>query len=117
MTTGFPGINTVDGHRPPLQFLPMNIFLNDKHDLRSGWKIATYFATFILIWVATGIILSFLFARTDLPDDQLTLLLLNEIALIVPAVTTLLLMARFVDHRPLRAFGVRLDKAGFHLIA
>jgi len=92
-----------------------NIFLNDRHELRSGWKLGAYFAIFIVIWVAAGIALSLFFARTDLPSDQLTLLALNEIALFTPAVVALLLMVKFVDHRPLKTFGITLENWRRHL--
>lgn len=84
----------------------MNILLNSGHELRSGWKFAAYAVQFLLIWVGTGVAISFIYARTTLPEDQLTLLALNEIALFVPAVAALLLTVRFVDHRPLKTFGV-----------
>ena len=84
----------------------MNIFLNQNHELRSGWKFATYAAFFLLIWIATGIAISFVYARTDLPEDPLTFFALNILALFVPAVVALLLAVRFVDHRPLKTFGI-----------
>lgn len=93
-----------------------SIFLNGRHELRSGWKLAAYFATLILIWVAAGITLSLVFARTNLSDDQLTLLALNEIVLLIPAVLVPILMVRFVDHRPLKAFGITLENWHRHLV-
>jgi membrane protease YdiL (CAAX protease family) len=74
------------------------IFLNSQHELRSGWKFATYVAFFLLIREATGIALSMLVSQADLA--------INEIALLVPAVGAMWLTVRFVDHRPFRAFGV-----------
>jgi len=45
--------------------------------------------------------------RTDFSlDDQLVILALNDISLFVPAVAAMWLTVRFLDHRPLRAFGV-----------
>lgn len=102
----------------------MNVFLNTNHDLRSGWKIAAYLTTFLAIWVGTGTALSVFFANSNLEGTQLTLIALNELALFVPAIATLLLMVRFVDRRPLSAFGVgflpnwwRHLMAGFALAA
>ena len=92
-----------------------HVFLNDQHELRSGWKLAAYFATLILIWVASGIALSLWFARTSLRDSQLTLLALNEVVLLIPAVIVPILMARFVDHRPLKTFGITLENWFRHL--
>src|SRR6266850_1395384 len=83
-----------------------NIFLNSNHELRSGWKFATYVVLFLIIWVAAGIGLTTIFVRSNLPEDQLTLLALNEVALLIPAVGALLLAVRFTDRRPLKAFGV-----------
>jgi membrane protease YdiL (CAAX protease family) len=84
----------------------VNILLNDNHQLRSGWKFASYVVFFLLILVATSSALTLMFAGTELPDDQVTLLALNEIALFVPAVVAMVFVARFVDHRPLKVFGV-----------
>jgi membrane protease YdiL (CAAX protease family) len=86
----------------------VNIFLNDKVQLRSGWKFVAYVIFFLLIWVATGLTLANAFAQTDLVLDQLTEFWLIEIALLVPAVAAMLLIVRFVDHRPLKTFGVGL---------
>jgi hypothetical protein len=41
-------------------------------------------------------------------EDQLAVLGLNEFALLAPAIGAMLLTVRFVDHRPLRAFGIGL---------
>lgn len=94
-----------------------SILLNDRHELRSGWKLAAYFAILILFWVATGIIFSLGFARTNLPDDPLTLLALNEIVLFVPAILVPVLMVRFVDHRPLKTFGITFENWHRHLLS
>jgi membrane protease YdiL (CAAX protease family) len=95
--------------------LSRNIFFNDLHELRSGWKLATFAVVFILIWIATGIALSLWFSRTGLSDDQLTLIALNEIALLVPAVAATLFVARIIDHRPLKTFGITLHNCHRHL--
>ena len=75
----------------------MNILLNEKHELRSGWKFAIYVVLFLIIWVASGVAVSILYARSNLEDTQLTLLTLNESALFVAAVGAILLTLRFVD--------------------
>ncbi len=93
-----------------------SIFLNGQHELRSGWKLAAYFATLILIWVAAGITLSLVLAQTNLSEDQLALLALNEIVLFIPAVLAPILMVRFVDHRPLKTFGITLENWRRHLV-
>jgi uncharacterized protein len=85
----------------------VTIFLNDKHELRSGWKFAMYVAFFLLIWVATGLALSLWIARSSVDaTDQLVLIALNDIALFVPAVAAMWLTIRFADHRPFRTFGI-----------
>ena len=84
----------------------MNIFLNANHELRSGWKFAAYVVLFLIIWVAAGIGLTAIYVRSNLPENQLTLLVLNECALFIPAVGALLLAVRFTDGRPLKTFGV-----------
>ena len=79
----------------------MNIFLNNAQELRSGWKFAVYVALFLIIWVASGLVISMVYARSNLPESQLTFLCLNEVALLVPAIAAMLLSVRFVDRRPL----------------
>src|SRR5262249_52322698 len=86
----------------------MSIFLNTKHELRSGWKFAAYVTFFLLLWVATGLTLTLVVAPRNggLLTDQLFVLALNEIALFVPAVCAMWLTVRFMDHRPFRTFGI-----------
>src|SRR5919198_3111528 len=86
----------------------MSFFLNANQQLRSGWKFAAYVAFFLLIWIATGLVISMFVARRNgaLVEDQLVLIALNEVALFVPAVAAMWLSVRFIDHRPFRAFGV-----------
>src|SRR5437868_1230714 len=84
----------------------MNILLNQKQELRSGWKFVVYVVLFLLLWVASGVALSMLYARGNLPEGQLTFLALNEFALLIAATGAMLLAVRFVDRRPLAAFGV-----------
>jgi membrane protease YdiL (CAAX protease family) len=86
----------------------MSVFLNTKHELRSGWKFAAYVTFFLLIWVATGLALTLFIAPRSggLVTDQLVVLALNEIALFVPAVCAMWLTVRFMDHRPFRTFGI-----------
>jgi CAAX protease family protein len=89
--------------------LSRNIFLNDRQELRSGWKLAAFFALFILIWVATGVALSIWFGQTDITDNQVALLALNELALLIPGIVVPVVVARFIDHRPLKTFGITLQ--------
>ena len=113
----------VGAHRAPLQYtnhkrhdevcafcVPsaffMNIFLNDKQELRSGWKFAVYLGLFLIIWVVSGVAVSMFYAKSNLGESQLTLLMLNEIALLVPAIAAMLLAVRFVDRRSFEVFGV-----------
>ena len=85
------------------------MFLNEKNEVRSGWKFAIYLVFFLIFWVATGLTLSIFIYRSDsIAYSQLGLLALNEIALFVPAVVAMALTIRFVDHRPLRTFGIGL---------
>src|SRR5437879_12860780 len=84
----------VGAHRAPLQYtndkrhdevcafcVPsaffMNIFLNDKQELRSGWKLAVYLGLFLIIWVASGVAVSMFYAKSNLGESQLTLLMLK----------------------------------------
>jgi membrane protease YdiL (CAAX protease family) len=84
----------------------VNILLNEAHELRSGWKFLVFVILFLIVWVASGIALSVIYARSTLPETELTFLYLNELALFSAAIGSLLLSIRFVDHRPLRAFGI-----------
>ena len=86
--------------------IPVSILLNEKQELRSGWKFAVYVILFLILWVASGVALSMVYARSDIPEGQLTFLALNEFALFIAAVGAMLLARRFVDRRPLSAFGV-----------
>jgi len=83
------------------------MFLNEKNEVRSGWKFGIYVAFFLIFWVATGIALSIFVSRSDSNfDSQLAVLALNEVALFVPAVVAMVLTIRFVDHRRIRTFGI-----------
>jgi len=84
----------------------MSVLLNEKNELRSGWKFAIYIVLFLIVWVASGVAVSILYARSNLEENQLTLLTLNECPLFAAAVGAMLLTRRFVDRRPLRAFGI-----------
>jgi CAAX protease family protein len=82
------------------------IFLNEKHEVRAGWKFAIYIAFFLLIWVATGVALTMLFDVERVAQNDLAVLAFNDVALFVPAVVAMLLTIRFVDRRPLKTFGI-----------
>jgi uncharacterized protein len=84
----------------------MSIFLNAKHELRSGWKFAAYIGFFLIILTAVGLAVSMLVSGRSLPQSNLGILALNAITLFVPAVAAMWLTIRFLDHRPLRAFGI-----------
>jgi membrane protease YdiL (CAAX protease family) len=86
----------------------MSILLNHKNELRSGWKFAAYVVFFLLIWVATGLVISLFVAQRGgtLVENQLIILALNDIALFVPAVAAMGLTIKFLDHRPLATFGI-----------
>jgi membrane protease YdiL (CAAX protease family) len=84
----------------------MNIFFNAGHDLRSGWKFALYVFIFLAMLVVTAIALSMISGMIDLPDSDLTMLAFTVVSLLVPGVTALVFMARFVDHMPLAVYGV-----------
>jgi uncharacterized protein len=87
----------------------MSIFLNSKHELRSGWKLAAYVGFFLIILTGAGLAVSMAVsgrAASGLVQSQVGLLALNGITLFVPAVGAMWLTVRFMDHRPLRAFGI-----------
>jgi membrane protease YdiL (CAAX protease family) len=84
----------------------MNVLLNQNHELRSGWKFLAFVILFLIVWVAAGIALSIIYARGNFPETELTFLYLNEFALFIAAVGSLLLSLHFIDRRPLRTFGI-----------
>ncbi len=84
----------------------MGVLLNADLELRSGWKFVAYAIIFLIVYVAAALLVSAIYSQTALPRDELTVLALNSIVLLIPAATATSLMARFVDHRPLSAFGV-----------
>ncbi len=83
----------------------MNILLNERDELRSGWKFLTYWFLFAVFVFAAGI----LAASTAGPQTQLERLVFNMLPTI-PAVAALFLMARFVDKVPVAAFGATLHE-------
>jgi membrane protease YdiL (CAAX protease family) len=78
------------------------ILLNDNHEVRAGWKFVIYVVFFVLLSFSTALALS----RFAFSAGPLLLLALNELTLFFPAVLAMLLTVRFVDHRPLRTFGL-----------
>jgi membrane protease YdiL (CAAX protease family) len=62
---------------------------------------------FLVFRFAAELAISIFVSRSpDIVNSELGLLALNEIALFVPAVLAMALTIRFVDHRPLRTFGI-----------
>ena len=84
----------------------MNILLNANQELRPGWKFLAFVILFLIAWVAAGIGLSLIYARSNLPETDLTFLYLNEFALSTAAVGALFISIRFIDHRPSHTFGI-----------
>jgi membrane protease YdiL (CAAX protease family) len=86
----------------------MSLLLNSSNEPRAGVKFLVFVVFFLIIWVATGLALSILVAAgASVPlDDQLVEFALNDTSAFVAAVAAMLLTIRFLDHRPLRAFGV-----------
>ena len=82
------------------------LFLDDKHQLRAGWKFALYCAFFVILLFAAQVGVSFFLTRTTIDfENPLILLGVNQI-IMIPAVGAILLTIRFADHRPLRTFGI-----------
>jgi membrane protease YdiL (CAAX protease family) len=89
----------------------MPVFLNSQHELRSGWKILTYVVVFACVLFVTAIVISMFFE--DAAIEGITLLALNAVALFVPSITATWFMARFVDHVPVRTFGIGLHNGWY----
>src|SRR5690242_6802552 len=79
----------------------MNLLFNPQHEIRSGWRFLLYWVVFAFLLIV--ITLPF----PGGPTTQLERLVLNTIP-IFPALAALVFMARFVDRRPLSAYGVSL---------
>jgi membrane protease YdiL (CAAX protease family) len=77
----------------------MNLLFNAQHEIRSGWRFLLYWVVFAFLLIV--ITLPF----PGGPRTQLERLVLNTIP-IFPALAALVFMARFVDRRPLSAYGV-----------
>jgi membrane protease YdiL (CAAX protease family) len=88
----------------------MTVFLNPDNELRTGWKFAAYTLLFLIIWVAAGILLQTIFFRAAVPYTPLAILALNASASFIPAVSTMIFMARFVDHAPVALYGIALHE-------
>jgi membrane protease YdiL (CAAX protease family) len=84
----------------------MNILLNQNHELRSGWKFLAFVTLFLIVWVGAGIVLSIIYAGSNVSETDLALLYLNEFALFTAAFGALFISIRFIDHRPSRTFGI-----------
>ena len=84
----------------------MSLFLNDKHELRPGWKFALYILFFFILWITAGVALSLIVSERVLYEVQLAVLALNAVALLVPAVGAMWLSVKFIDHRPYSTFGI-----------
>jgi membrane protease YdiL (CAAX protease family) len=83
------------------------LILDEKNELRPGWKFAIYIAFFVILWFATEMALSIFSAGGDgIVHNKLAILALNDVALLVPAVGAMALTIRYVDHRPLSTFGI-----------
>jgi membrane protease YdiL (CAAX protease family) len=86
----------------------MTLFLNTGSQVRSGWKFAAYVMFFLILYLAAAVIVTSILAPSaeELMDNQLVVLAMNQFALFIPAAGAMLLTVRFLDHRPLRTFGV-----------
>jgi len=77
----------------------MNLLFNPQHEIRNGWKFLLYWVVFTFLLIVTTL------PFPGGPRTQLERLVLNTIP-ILPALAALVFMARFVDRRPLSAYGV-----------
>jgi len=77
----------------------MNLLFNAQHEIRNGWKFLLYWVVFTFLLIVTTL------PFPGGPRTQLERLVLNTIP-ILPALAALVFMARFVDRRPLSAYGL-----------
>lgn len=99
-----------------MSLLPL--FVDRRYEVRSGWKFATYAATFIFLLlilnIAVGALL--MFVGTGfllLPRTDVRFLGLNALVLLVPTTVSLLVMAR-IEKVPVSVFGVSLHQGWLH---
>jgi membrane protease YdiL (CAAX protease family) len=87
------------------------IFVNDKHQLRAGWRIAAYFFTFFIFTIPFAFLASFTsntFKEMPLVKDGLVT---AESAFI--AALTAFLLLKFLDKRRFVSMGLVLNKRAF----
>jgi membrane protease YdiL (CAAX protease family) len=91
----------------------VSVFLTDDLELRGGWRFAVYVLTYILLFLVTGMVMSAIMPG-PVNFGDLDGLLLNVLTFLPPAILAFLFMLRFVDKRPLAAFGVTLNERWAH---
>ena len=91
------------------------LFVDSKHELRSGWKFAVYSLLLVILFVVVGTGLGILAIWLDpsivlLDRESIQFLGLNAVVLFVPSLLTVFMMARFVDRVPISVFGLSFHK-------
>ena len=94
------------------------LFVDSKHELRSGWKFAAYSLLLIILFVVVSAALGILVALLDpsillLPRESIRFLGLNAVVLFIPSLLAVYLMARFVDRVPMSVFGLTFHTGWF----
>jgi hypothetical protein len=87
----------------------VSVFLTDEIELRTGWRFAAYWMTYIILFLATSAAMSEIIPG---PVDfgEIRGLALSTLTLLPPAALTFAFMLRFVDRRPAAVFGVTLHE-------
>ena len=92
------------------------LFVDSRHEIRSGWKFVAYSTLLVFLFIVASIAIGGLIYLLDpgfllLARSDIRFLGLNAIVLFIPATVAFLIMARFVDRVPLSAFGITLARA------
>jgi membrane protease YdiL (CAAX protease family) len=88
-----------------------SLFLDSRYEVRSGWKFVAYSTMLVVFFILTGMIVGPLAVWIDpafvlMPRSDMRFLALNSVVLLIPSILALYFMSRFVDHVPVRIFGL-----------
>jgi len=86
------------------------VFLNSEIELRPGWRFFAYVLTYVVLFQASGALMSVLIPGPVADFGQLRGLALSTLTFLPPAVFTFWFMLRFVDRSPPAAFGITLHE-------
>lgn len=98
-----------------MSLLPL--FVDNRHEVRSGWRFATYAAIFVFLFIVMSLAVGgfLIWFKPDffmLPRTDWRFRAVNAVVLLVPAVIAMVVMGR-IERVPISAFGVSLHAGWF----